>query len=120
MVRGYAFLKCLIETENVPPDAWQTCQQQSHTTETMDHDKRKRTSAVSIPLASILFLALIYVGCYFALVKPVSYNSLKSIGRGPPPASRKVARYRLGGGLAETIFRPLNCIDQRIRQDTWH
>jgi len=85
----------------------------------MDHDRRIRTSAVSITLASIMLLAMIYVGSYFALVRPMTYNSLKSIGPESPLVSRKVARYRLGGGLAENMFRPMNWIDRRIRQDTW-
>jgi hypothetical protein len=82
--------------------------------------RRIQTSAVSVILASAMFVVLIYVGSYFVLMTPMPYNSLKGTGPSPTTVSRKVARYRFGGGLAETVFRPMHWIDRRIRQDTWN
>lgn len=66
-------------------------------------------------LVFVVLLLVVYVGSYLALVK-----------RGTPlPGTGEVhALYRIGenwesGEVIQTIFRPMNQLDRRLRPDYW-
>ena len=62
--------------------------------------KEKRTNGVPITATVLLLLPLLYVGSYLANVRPGQ-------------------SYRIGGGLADGFYRPLEQVDRRIRPDAW-
>lgn len=66
--------------------------------------------AAPILAAILLLLPLLYVGSYFALVKPGEH-----LGWG----SALYAPYRCGGDVAVRLFWPLEQIDRRVRPGAW-
>ncbi len=63
----------------------------------------------------LVFVALLYVGSYLALVRPLA---MLIPVRGAP-GSYDMRHYALGGAIAETIYWPLEQIDRRIRPAMW-
>lgn len=73
---------------------------------------------MSLILATLAILVLVvYVGSYFALARPMAYQSLKRVG--PSASSEKTAIYTFGGDMAEFVFFPANWLDRKIRYKTW-
>ena len=85
--------------------------------ESIDRHPVEATPLIVAVLA-MLFPAMMYVGSYFALVRPLRYASLKRVGP-HQVSSNKTADYRIGGDAAEVVFFPVNWLDRKIRYETW-
>ena len=73
----------------------------------------KSRSPLIVAIA-LLFLPLLYVGSYLALVKPGSVYEWDLI-----TGNRLSTNYRSGGKVSECIFWPLEQIDRKVRPGAW-
>jgi len=72
----------------------------------------ERLSGV-VPILITAIAALVaYAGSYVALVTPQA-------SRSDPLREPHVARYRVGGPWAETLFLPVHWVDRRVRSKYW-
>jgi hypothetical protein len=71
--------------------------------------EEQRTNAVPVIIGVLLFLALLYLGTYFALVLP-----------GGTWSGTRVEHYRVGNCFAEYAFWPLEQIDRRLCAYQWN
>lgn len=74
-----------------------------------------RDSRLPLFVAAILLLLPLYVGSYFALLKPspdisTPFNEL---------LARRWSNYRVGGRFVELVFWPLEQIDRKVRPGAW-
>ena len=69
---------------------------------------------LTIVLATLAAIPLLYVGAYLALVRAVPVTMME--GDGPWP---KVPSYRFGGEMANGLFTPVQAADARIRPRYW-
>ena len=67
---------------------------------------------LTIGLAVVAALPLLYVGSYLALVQRTApdYGGIGEL---------RFAYYRVGGETARRVFAPLHAIDQRLRKRHW-
>lgn len=72
--------------------------------------------AVPIIAAILLLLPLLYVGSYFALLRP---PQILLVPAHPETQIHHYAQYRLGGKVAEQFFWPLEQIDRKVRPESW-
>jgi hypothetical protein len=66
----------------------------------------------AIILATVLFL---YAGGYLALSDPM----LGGMSMGGGTTSRMRPHYRVGEGVAERVFKPMELVDRTVRPDFW-
>lgn len=65
---------------------------------------------------TLLFLPMLYLGSYLALVDPKSSGVWNVSGGGITPLW---SNYRFGDPYSRRIFWPLEQIDRRLRPDAW-
>jgi hypothetical protein len=73
----------------------------------------------------LLFLPILYVGSYSALVVPGGLPKKIAIGLNADGTTdyftyQSSDTYRFGGKIAGRVFRPLEQIDQKLRPTAWH
>jgi hypothetical protein len=73
--------------------------------------KEKRSCAVSIAIAVLLLLPVLYVGSYLFVVRIDSFAVY--------PNGEIQPRYHWGGAVSEYVYWPLWTIDRRIRPELW-
>lgn len=71
---------------------------------------------LTIALAVLASLPLLYAAAYLALVKAERPFNVALSGPGPFP---REVRYRIGGTTSEQVFAPIHAVDKRIRRDHW-
>ena len=72
----------------------------------------KVVSAVGPLLVSALVLLAVYVGSYAFLVKSEAAAT-------DPFMNPRVARYGIGGAVAEALFFPAEQVDRQLRHEFW-
>jgi hypothetical protein len=76
---------------------------------------QKRTGLAWLTVALLLLPAL-YVGSYWALVRPLAVL----IPVPGDPGNYDVRHYARGGAVAETLYWPLEQVDRRLRPAAWY
>jgi hypothetical protein len=83
----------------------------------------RKPASIALPAALVLALLGVYVGAYFAAVKPAFVPYGNGIG-----CMYWVGKKTVGGGTADdyrssrrldTFFAPIHWLDRRIRRDMW-
>jgi hypothetical protein len=72
---------------------------------------------LTIILAVLAAMPLLYVGSYLLLVKAERPFNVALSGPGPFPIRKPT--YRLGGSFAATVFAPLHATDKQVRPQYW-
>jgi hypothetical protein len=72
--------------------------------------------AAPIIAALLLFLSVIYLGSYCALVKP--FHRSKWLG-GNGTLQIEYVHYRWGGQVSAKVYWPLEQIDRKVRPEVW-
>lgn len=67
---------------------------------------------LTIALALLALLPVVYVGAYYALVEPMELLWIRG-------GSLRIAHYRCGGETAKHIFAPVHHIDRLLRPRLW-
>jgi hypothetical protein len=70
---------------------------------------------ITIALAVLAAMSLLYVGSYLALMQPTPIPQKTGLGLWPC-----YAKYRIGGDAAESFFGPIQRFDKRIRKRQWY
>jgi hypothetical protein len=65
-------------------------------------------------VAGLVVLAALYVGAYYAMVKPSPLSFFAGVGPWPMET-----RYRFGGEVSASIFAPLEQLDRRFFPARW-
>lgn len=74
--------------------------------------------AAPIIAATLLFLLVLYVGSYFALVVPHG-RAYVQMPVFPGSAPLYISNYRLGDETPRAFFWPLERIDRKVRPQAW-
>ena len=71
-------------------------------------------------IAAIMLSSLfVYIASYIALVECVVLQATDLSMTHHDTIEVPIARYRLGGRFSETIFRPAQRVDERVRPEKW-
>jgi hypothetical protein len=70
---------------------------------------------LTIALAMLASLPILYVGSYLVLVQAERpFSVINGPGRLP-----RLVGYRIGGTIAEHVFAPIHAVDKQLRKDYW-